>query len=167
MNTLLTCLFVTMSSLTLVACDKPSNKEKEREKITEEKETTAKGTNGKTKLRNNPIEFKEIKANYKDGRDALDDLIMNEERLLIDFYAPWCGPCRGMHPVMEDLVKKHPEILVVKINTEEEPAIAKRYAIQAIPRFIYFKKGNKQNINITGAQSLDQLETKLGLRQHN
>ena len=62
------------------------------------------------------------------------DVLMNDKPVLVDFWAPWCGPCRAVAPVLEELAEQHKDkIEVVKLNTDENIQVSSRYGITGIP----------------------------------
>ncbi len=69
------------------------------------------------------------------------EIIDAKANALVDFYAPWCGPCRMMAPVVDNISKKHTNIKVVKINIDEYQDLAVKYEVSVIPTFVYFKNG--------------------------
>jgi len=75
------------------------------------------------------------------NENNFNDLI-NDEVVLVDFYATWCGPCRMLGPVLEELADDRSNIKIVKIDVDENQALAKNYGIMSVPTLILFKNGN-------------------------
>lgn len=71
-----------------------------------------------------------------------DELIKREKPVLVDFYATWCGPCRVMSPILEDLRKTvGDKALIIKVDVDEEVELSLRYNVQSVPTLMIFKKG--------------------------
>lgn len=110
----------------------------------------------------------EITAKLKKitGPIALNDSNFDQEKnkfplMLVDFWAAWCGPCRIISPIIEQLAKEYSgKIVFAKINVDENPQISNRFGIQSIPTMIIFKYGEVVD-RIIGALSKVQIENKL------
>ena len=65
----------------------------------------------------------------------------SEKTVLLDFYADWCGPCRMVGPLVEQIAEEHPEYLVCKINVDEEPSLAAQFGVVSIPTLVVMRDG--------------------------
>ena len=70
------------------------------------------------------------------------------ELLLVDFWAEWCGPCKSMHPIFSRMAKKYKSVRFARVNVDNAQDIAMRYGVQSIPTFIMFKNGEVANTMI-------------------
>ena len=70
------------------------------------------------------------------------------ELLLVDFWAEWCGPCKSMHPIFSRMAKKYKSVRFARVNVDNAQDIARRYGVQSIPTFIMFKNGEVANTMI-------------------
>ncbi len=81
---------------------------------------------------------------YRFTKDNFEAEVMNSDvPVLIDFYADWCGPCKMMGPVVEELAREYDgKIKVGKVNVDKEPQLAQKYGVMSIPYFAFINKGN-------------------------
>ena len=64
---------------------------------------------------------------------TFEQTVKNNDLVLIDFWAPWCGPCRSFAPIYEKVAERHPDVIFAKVNTEEQQALANHFQIRSIP----------------------------------
>jgi len=69
----------------------------------------------------------------------------NNDLLLVDFWAEWCGPCKSMHPIFTRMAKKYKRVRFARVNVDNAQDIARKYGVQSIPTFIMFKNGEIAN----------------------
>ena len=74
-------------------------------------------------------------------KENFDQKVQEHQIAILDFWAPWCAPCRQFAPIFEEVAKEHPDILFGKINTEEEQELASYFQIRSIPTVMVIKEG--------------------------
>jgi thioredoxin 1 len=88
------------------------------------------------------------------------EVIENDGPVLVDFWAPWCGPCRVVAPVLEEIAAERPELRIVKLNVDDNQQTAAAYDVLSIPTMILFKNGAAAK-KIIGAYPKRKLEQEL------
>ncbi len=89
------------------------------------------------------------------------EVVNSEKPVLIDFWAAWCGPCRIMAPIIEEVANRYGEkVKVGKLNVDLYPDLATRFGVMSIPTFILFEKGQPKK-SVVGAMPLERLVTEL------
>lgn len=85
-------------------------------------------------------------AIFSVNSDQFSDRVLHAANpVLVDFWAPWCGPCQLMAPVLEELEQAHPELVVAKVNIDEEPELAQQYHVASVPTVMLFENGAVTN----------------------
>ena len=99
---------------------------------------------------------------HADTADFQEKVLRAEAPVLVDFYADWCGPCRALAPVLEQLARENPNVKIVKVNVDENPELAMRYRVDAIPRLMVFKSGQSvaEYSGVAGKAYLSEMLTR-------
>ncbi len=84
---------------------------------------------------------------------------INEDKVLVDFYATWCGPCKLISPIIEEISKENENIKVIKIDVDKFPELSRKYGIMSIPTLIVFSKGKevKKHIGYLEKEGIEDL----------
>ncbi len=91
------------------------------------------------------------------GKHNFQQEVLESDRpVLVDFWASWCGPCRMVGPIVEQIAQERPDIKVCKINVDEEPELASQFRIMTIPTLMVFRNGQVSN-QVVGARPKEQL----------
>ena len=102
-----------------------------------------------------------MSAMHINNHNFQEEVIHSEKPVLVDFWASWCGPCRMVGPIIDEIAAEHPEYKVVKINIDEEPELASRYRVISIPTLLVMKDGQVVQQSV-GARPKNQILAMLG-----
>lgn len=89
------------------------------------------------------------------------EVLKAEGTVLVDFWATWCGPCRTLSPIVDEVASEHPDVKVGKINVDEQPELAQQFGIMSIPTLLVFKNGEKVQESV-GLIPKEKVEALLG-----
>ena len=98
----------------------------------------------------------------KVGKNNFNEIKNSAKPVLLDFYADWCGPCRMVAPIVEEIANEYPEYVVGKINVDEESELAQAFSVVSIPMLVVLKDGKiaEQSIGVRSKEDiLDMLES--------
>jgi thioredoxin 1 len=73
-------------------------------------------------------------------KENFEQVVTSNSTVIVDYWAPWCGPCRGFAPVFEKVAEMHPDVVFAKVNTDEEQEIAGHFQIRSIPTLMVFRE---------------------------
>ena len=92
----------------------------------------------------------------KIGKDSFEQSINSEKLVIVDFYADWCGPCKMLAPVLDELAEENSDIEFYKVNVDDEPDLGKRFSVATIPTLVSFRAGREHN-RLTTAPPKDEI----------
>ena len=85
-----------------------------------------------------------------------EEVVLSEQKVLLDFWAPWCGPCRMVSPILEEIAAQRPDIKVAKVNVDQEMELAGQFRVYSIPTLAVVKDGQLVN-QMVGARPKHQI----------
>ena len=95
-------------------------------------------------------------AVVKIGYDNFDSIVNSEKPVLIDFYVDWCGPCRMVGPIVDEIAEERSDIVVGKVNVDDSPELAEKFSVFSIPTLVVLKNGEETD-RVTGARPKAQI----------
>ena len=91
-----------------------------------------------------------------------EQVLLSEQPVLVDFYADWCGPCKMLAPILEQIANERSGLKIAKVNVDEQPRLAERYRVRGI-QFLALFEGGQLRKQVVGYQPKPALEANLGL----
>ena len=85
-----------------------------------------------------------------------EEVVNSEQKVLLDFWAPWCGPCRMVAPIVDEIAKERSDIKVGKVNVDEQPELASQFGVMSIPTLVVMQGGKVVN-QAVGVRPKDQI----------
>lgn len=90
-----------------------------------------------------------------------EEVLNSDKKVLVDFYAEWCGPCKMIRPILEDIAENNDAVKIASVNVESEDELAEKYNISSIPCLVLFEGGEEISRNV-GLMSKDDIKRMIG-----
>ena len=90
------------------------------------------------------------------NKNNYEQIISSDKKVLLDFYADWCGPCRMVSPIVEEIAAENPQYIVGKVNVDDEPELAEKFGVSSIPMLAVLQNGQLLNQSV-GARPKPQI----------
>ena len=98
-----------------------------------------------------------MKVEKENSQNFEEEVLKNEKLVLVDFYADWCGPCKMLSPIIDQIAEENTNIKVVKVNVDESQDLAMKYQVMSIPTLVIIKEGKEINRSV-GLVDKSQIE---------
>ena len=98
-----------------------------------------------------------------DKRAFEEKILPSKAQVLVDFWADWCGPCKMIAPILEQIAEEHPELTIAKMNIDDDPSVAISYGVTGIPTLLLFENGQVKQ-TVVGYREKADLEALLNLK---
>lgn len=82
------------------------------------------------------------------NKENFESTILNNKKVLLDFYADWCGPCKMLAPVINEIAEEYTDVFVGKVNVDSEPELASAFGVQSIPTLVVLDSGETVNMSV-------------------
>lgn len=122
--------------------------------------TYSAGPTGATRTEGKPLAASASRSlEHLNAGNFDENVLRSNAPVLVDFYADWCGPCQMLAPVLEEVAVEMPNARIVKVNVDENPELAKRYQISAIPQMLVFRDGKvaARHAGLAGKERVKEL----------
>jgi len=88
-----------------------------------------------------------------------EEVLKSEKKVLVDFYADWCGPCRMIRPIIEEVAENNVDVKITSVNIEDEEELAEKYSISSIPCLVIFENGEetKRNVGLISKNDIEKM----------